>query len=225
MFVGETGIARIVRRTADLMREGKDPRAEGAIDLATIQKYLNLWYSLSLDLFGGEVSTNAASYFATGVKGRPQEERYEDHVALEGSVAVELVEDGRPVVREVAPRTAMNEFVRGSFVADCEKVLVRWNKVLAGTGAVLRLPSRRFHRHQGAFAGHAFDPDGNPLPAEELERRRGEFLPSEDDRRFVASLMARPVTTPGHFASWIAPPQRGIDGRPADFVYVRYNEE
>ncbi|MGH7820650.1 MAG: benzoyl-CoA 2,3-epoxidase subunit BoxB [Candidatus Binatia bacterium] len=221
LFVGESGVARVVRRTAECLQAGKDPRAEGAIDLPTIQRYLNLWYSVSLDLFGGEVSTNAASYFAAGLKGRPQEERFEDHVALEGAIGVELAEEQRLVQREVAPRSAMNEFVRGAFIADCEKVLGRWNRALEGTGEKLRLPSRRFHRRQGTYAGMHFDPEGKALGAEEFERRRDELLPSEADRRYVRSLMANPVVAPGHFASWIAPPPRGIDGRPLDFEYVR----
>src|SRR5690606_26796226 len=64
MFVGETGIGRILQRTASLLREGKDPRKEGALDLPLIQRYLNFWYTVSLDLFGSEISTNAANFFA-----------------------------------------------------------------------------------------------------------------------------------------------------------------
>src|SRR5258708_34866721 len=73
MFVGETGIARVVRRTAELMKqsESEDARRAGGIDLPTIQKYLNLWYSVSLDLFGGAVPSNAASFFADCLTRRP----------------------------------------------------------------------------------------------------------------------------------------------------------
>ncbi len=76
MFVGETGVQRVVKRACELMREhgdGRRARGTGGIDLPTIQKYLNLWYSLSLDLFGGEVSSNAADFFASGLKGRYKE--------------------------------------------------------------------------------------------------------------------------------------------------------
>jgi benzoyl-CoA 2,3-epoxidase subunit B len=224
MFVGETGVGRIVQRSAELMRAGKDPRAEGAIDVATLQRYVNLWYSVSLDLFGGEVSTNAASFFAAGLKGRAREERYEDHRASEGSYAMDLLEDGALVHREVALRSAMNEVLRDAYVEDCEKCLARWNKRLAGTGVSLVLPSRRFHRRQGVFAGAHFDPTGALVSAAEFERRRDEFLPSNADRRYVQGLMQQPVTLPGQFAGWIAPPARGIDGRPVDFQYVRSNE-
>ena len=41
-------------------------RKAGAIDMPTIQKYLNFWFSTSIDLFGGDTSSNAASYFANG---------------------------------------------------------------------------------------------------------------------------------------------------------------
>ncbi|HEX8619496.1 MAG TPA: benzoyl-CoA 2,3-epoxidase subunit BoxB, partial [Thermoanaerobaculia bacterium] len=86
MFVGDTGIGRVVRRTVEVMKDlrSDDPakvRAAGAIDLPTIQKYMNFWFSSALDLFGSEVSSNAASYFANGLKGRPDEGLYDEHVA------------------------------------------------------------------------------------------------------------------------------------------------
>ena len=43
MFVGETGVGRVVKRSCELMNENKtdDIRKFGGIDLPTIQKYLN----------------------------------------------------------------------------------------------------------------------------------------------------------------------------------------
>src|SRR6202046_5055016 len=86
MFVGDTGISRVIKRCLEVMKElnSDDPvaiRKAGAIDLPTIQKYLNFWFSTSIDLFGGDSSSNAASYFANGLKGRPDEAKFEDHVA------------------------------------------------------------------------------------------------------------------------------------------------
>src|SRR4029078_4006501 len=86
MFVGETGISRVVQRTCDAMRQAgiEHPndiakvRALGVIDLPTIQKKLNLHYTLSLDLFGSEVSTNAANAFNNGLKGRYRDTQLED---------------------------------------------------------------------------------------------------------------------------------------------------
>lgn len=225
MFVGETGIARVVQRSAELMREGKEHRAHGAIDLATIQRYLNLWYSASLDLFGAEVSTNAAGYFAAGLKGRPKEPQFDDHRLLKGTSRIELFENGSLIEKEVAQRLAVNRAVRESYTADCRKVIERWNRHLDGIGVKLELPSARFNRKVGAFAGGRFDVSGELLSEDEFARALPGLLPSIGDRDYVRSLMARPVLETGAFANWIAPPPRGIDGKPLDFQYVRYNEQ
>jgi benzoyl-CoA 2,3-dioxygenase component B len=225
MFVGQTGVARIVQRTAELMRGGKDPRAEGAIPFDMLQRYLNFWYTVSLDLFGSEVSTNAAAYFGSGLKGRPKEERYDDdHVLLDGAAAVELLEEGAIVTREVAPRLAVNSAVRRAYAEDCAAAVEKWNRLVADLGVELRLPSERFNRRVGTFAAGCFDPAGNVIDADALRRRRDEFLPSRDDDDYVRAIMAHPVTEPGRFANWIAPPSRGIDAHPIDFAYVRSNE-
>src|SRR5215467_15593175 len=96
MFVGETGIRRIVQRSCELAKKAShgDARREGGLDLATLQKYVNFWYSISLDLFGGEISSNAAEYFACGLKGRVNEKKYADHRALEGAYAMTVPEEG-----------------------------------------------------------------------------------------------------------------------------------
>src|SRR3954464_6178250 len=93
MFVGETGVGRVVQRSAELTKQDPngDARKLGGIDLPTLQKYLNLWYTLSLDLFGSEISTNAASFFAAGLKGRANEDKkYTDHKAMEGVYPMEV---------------------------------------------------------------------------------------------------------------------------------------
>lgn len=224
MFVGQTGIGRIVQRTAELVRRGKDPRTEGAIPFDMLQRYLNFWYAVSLDLFGSEVSTNAATYFGGGLKGRPKEERFADHVLLDGASPVELFEDGRVVEREVAPRLAVNLDVRNAYVEDCQAAVDKWNRLVADLGVEFRLPSARFRRSVGTFAAASFDPDGRPIAEAEFRRRAPEWLPSAADEAYVRGLMAHPVTGPGQFANWIAPPARGIDARPIDFEYVRFNE-
>ena len=179
MFVGETGVLRIVDRTAKLMAEhGKEHpdqvRALGVIDLPTMQRYLNLWYSLSLDLFGGEISSNAAGFFAAGLKGRPREEQYEDHRALAASYALEVPKDGRLETQEVPLRNAMNEVLRDAYVEDCQRGVDRWNRAIAAHGVPfeLRLPSRRFHRRVGLHAGTHTDPSGAALASPAWEAGR-----------------------------------------------------
>src|SRR3954462_430863 len=162
MFVGDTGLSRVVKRTAQLMKQNRseDVRKLGGIPLDIIQKYINFWFSYSLDLFGGEISSNSADLFAAGLKGRFKEpDQYTDHIAAEGSFTMMIVEDGKLVPREVPLRNALNEVLRGEYVKDCEKGLARWNKVVTdeGLGQRLYLPSIRFHRHVGEYAGHYFD--------------------------------------------------------------------
>jgi len=228
MFVGESGIARVVDRTAQVMREaGKDHpddvRRLGVVDLPTVQRYLNLWFSLSLDLFGGEVSSNAAASFASGLKGRVNESACEDHRALEGTYTMELVKDGRVVREEVPLRNAMNEVLRDAYADDCQRGVDRWNKAIAARGIPfeLRLPNRRFHRAIGVHAGLFADAAGSVLPEGVWRARQEEWLPSASDRAFVHSLMHRPVTDPREMANWLAAPRQGIKGRPIEFEYVR----
>jgi len=224
MFVGETGIGRIVKRACELMKQdpNEDARKGGGLDLVTIQKYVNFWYSSSLDLFGGEISTNAADYFASGLKGREHEDKWEDHVALTGSYRLPVMEDGKLTERTVPMRNAMNEVLRDSYIDDNQRGVDRWNKMIAEAGVnyTIALPSRRFNRTMGIYSGHAFDPKGNPISREEFERRKGEWLPSASDRAYVNELMV-PVLERGKMANWIAAPERGIKGQPLDFEYIR----
>ncbi len=223
MSVGETGVGRIVERTAQLMREhGDDVRAHGGIDLPTIQKYLNFWVSASTDLFGGEVSTNAAQYFATGVKGRHREDGYDEHKCLDSFYQMELVKDGKIVREEIPMRNAMNEVLRDDYVEDCERGVKRWNKTLedAGISDRLTMPHRRFHRQIGAYSNHFFNPTGELISAEAWNESKEVWLPGDEDRAYIETLMVA-VDEPGQIANWIAPPKSGVKGQPFEFEYVR----
>jgi benzoyl-CoA 2,3-dioxygenase component B len=231
MFVGETGVLRVVERTARGMREHgvehpDQVRGLGLVDLPTVQRYLNLWYSVSLDLFGGEISSNAAASFAAGLKGRAHEEGYPDHRALEGTRTLEVVREGKPERQEVPLRNAMNEIMRDAYVEDCQRGVDKWNRAIAAHGIPFRLelPSRRFNRRIGVHAGLLADPGGTPLSEEAWNAGRDEWLPTEGDRAFVRALMQKPVLDLGQMASWIAAPRQGIKGRPVDFEYVRHGE-
>ena len=225
LFVGETGVGRVVRRTAQLMKQSpnEDVRSLGGIPLDMIQRHINFWFTYSLDLFGGEISSNSADFFAAGLKGRYQEQKkYTDHVVAADVVELIVVEDGKLARREVPYRNALNEVLRGEYVNDCQRALDRWNKYIADEGVdyQLRLPSTRFHRHVGEYAGHHFNPEGNIITRDEFESHRTEWLPTDEDRAYLQSIM-RAVTEPGKIANWIAPPAAGIKGKPFEFEYVR----
>jgi benzoyl-CoA 2,3-dioxygenase component B len=225
LMVGETGIKRILLRGVELAAQDPngDARNQGGIDVATVQKFINFWFCYSLDLFGSEISSNASNFFASGIKGRYREgQLWDDHVALEGHYAFTTFKDGVRTTDEVPLRNAMNELLRDEYVKDCQRVLVRWNRALkeAGSDVEITLPSTRFFRRQGIYAGQHFDPEGNPISAARFEEMRDQWLPTEDDRDYVSSLMVG-VHEPGKMAHWIAPPARGINKQTVDFEYVR----
>jgi benzoyl-CoA 2,3-dioxygenase component B len=225
MFVGESGVQRVVQRTCELMREHRtdDVRKHGGIDLATIQKYINFHCSVSLDLFGSEVSTNAANFYTMGLKGRFEEtKKDDDHRLKDGTYTIADVQGDRLVTRPEAALVSLNERLRDDYVADCARGVARWNQVIKqhGIDAELRLPHRAFHRAIGAFADVKVSPDGRVLSEAEWDAKHREWLPTAEDQAFVGSLM-QGVTEPGKFASWIAPPSRGINSKPIEFEYVR----
>jgi benzoyl-CoA 2,3-dioxygenase component B len=231
MFVGDSGIARIITRTCQAMREAgiDDPsdsdrvRRLGVIDLPLIQRKINLHFSLTLDLFGNEISTNAASAFETGLKGRYREDKLEDDHRLTGATYRVLAwREGRIVEEDVPALTALNARLRDDYIHDTEGGIQRWNKIIRSFGFdyTLRLPHIGFNRRIGTFAGAPIGPAGDILEPATLAQRRAEALPTAEDGAYLASLM-KPVYEPGRFASWIAPPKTGIDGKPGTFEYVK----
>ena len=225
MYVGETGIARIVQRACDIMRTERsdDVRKHGGIDLPTLQKYINFHFSVSEDLFGSEQSTNAANYFTQGLKGRYQESRLkDDHRLTDDSYSITTLVDGRLQEQEVPALTAINERLRDDYIADCQRGVDRWNKIIADAGIdfTLTLPHRAFHRDIGSFAGAKVTPEGKVIDELQWDSRASEWLPQETDHEYIRSLMQQ-VTAPGEFASWIAPPRIGINNQALDFPYVR----
>lgn len=222
MFVGTTGVQRTVERTAQLMREhGTDDIWEhGGIPLSVIQRYLNFQYSVSMDLFGSETSSNVAAYYTAGLKGRWMETRRKDDHRLHGlTMDVPVVEDGRHAVRTVPMLNALNLDLRNEYSLDCERGVRRWNQELEGTGQRLVVPHEGFNRKVGAFAGHHVTPDGAIV--DEAAWLAGGFLPTTEDRERVAALMT-PHYEPGEFAGWIAPPSVGINALPVEYDYVRF---
>jgi benzoyl-CoA 2,3-dioxygenase component B len=232
MMVGTTGVDRVVERTAQLMAgnetdDSAEIAARGAIPLDVIQKYLNFHYSVSLDLFGGETSTNVANYYTAGLKGRWSEDRRKDDHKLtdDGMLVDALVAAGTGEQSfgqvEVSALTGLNTDLRREYIADCQSGVNRWNKILADAGLPqrLKLPHIAFNRKVGAFAGIEASPDGEMLTAAQWERRSPGWLPTDVDKTHVRSLM-QPVHERGKIAAWIAPPRHGINGKPFDYEYV-----
>lgn len=230
MFVGRTGVERIVQRTCEVMKQHgiTDPydiqavRELGVIDLPTMQKKTNFHYSVTLDLFGSEISTNGANAFNAGLKGRFHEIQIDDDHQLHNDTypVIEHVDGVLKSVDEPA-LNAINARLCDDYIADCEAVITRWNRVLDEHALEFRinLPHRAFNRNVGLFADISASPAGEVLDAAQWQERQHEWLPSESDLEYVLSLM-KPVQPDG-FANWIAAPKAGINGNPLDFEYVR----
>ncbi len=231
MFVGETGVGRVIQATLDAMNKAgiSDPneidniRDLGVIDLPTIQKKLNLHYTLSLDLFGQEVSTNAANAFNAGIKGRFMEHRIDDdHRLADDKYKVSNIVDGKIVEQDVPALTAVNMRLRDDYVRDAAGGVGRWNKAIkkAGFEFELTLPHEAFHRQIGVFAAIKANPAGDIITDADWESKQGDWLPTKADGDFIQSLM-KPCFEPGKYASWIAAPKVGIDNKPGDFEFVK----
>jgi len=231
MFVGETGVSRIIQRTCEVMKQHKvedpsDVRQLGVIDLQTIQRYLNFHYSVTLDLYGADSSSNAATYFASGLKGRYQETKInDDHVLQEAVYPVEEIQGDKIVARMAPALNAINARLRDDYIKEIENGMARWNRVIEEAGLPFRfaLPHVGFHRAIGNFGGCFVTPGGEIVSQDGWERNRYQWLPSPEDYTYVQSLMSGRVTETGRFANWIAPPIKGINGQPLNFEYVRFS--
>jgi len=226
LSVGEGGIRRIVARTAELMKRdpNEDARAQGGIDLPLLQRFVNHWFSESLDLFGSPDSSNAATYFATGLKGRYQESKagmYDDHRLLDGTYAVEKPGAGGAIASDAVPlRRATNALLQDAYVRECEKSVAHWNQVLQREGIAFRieLPSPRFNRKIGPFAESAWLPNGSPARDAAAVAAH---LPLAEDSTWLEALQSGSVLERGQCAQWIAAPTHKIDAQALDFEYVR----
>jgi benzoyl-CoA 2,3-dioxygenase component B len=231
MFVGYTGVKRIVEATASAMAAAgiDDPydteavRRLGVIDLPAVQRKVNLHYSLTLDLFGSEESTNAANFFNAGLKGRYHEESIEDDHKLRGDTypVMKLV-DGKLQPVGVPALGALNARLRDDFMDDCLAGIRRWNKEIASHGIDfdITLPHVAFNRSIGEFEELSVSPTGELLTSEEFENSRRDWLPTADDRVYIEEIM-QPHFERGAFAPWIAPPSKGINQQPTDYEYVK----
>jgi benzoyl-CoA 2,3-dioxygenase component B len=232
LFVGETGVGRTIEATCAAMNKAgiTDPfdteriRALGVVDLPLLQRKANFHMSVTRDLFGSEISSNAADAFSAGLKGRFNEAKLtgDDHQLQDATYKVQRVVDGELVWEDVPALRAINSRLLDDYIADCQGGIDRWNKAIEKAGIDFRFtqPHKGFNRKIGEFAGHAISPAGELLGAESWAALKDEWLPNGDDMAFIHSLM-KPCHRAGEYASWIAPPRMGINQQPVDYEYVK----
>ena len=231
MFVGETGVQRTIEATcAAMVKAGiKDPsdveavRRLGVVDLPLLQREANFHMSVTRDLFGSEISSNAADAFSSGLKGRFNEANLkDDHVLTDATYEVMRVVDGKIVTEQVPALRAINARLLDDYIVDCQGGIDRWNKVIEKAGVAFKFvqPHKGFNRRIGEYAGFHISPAGELMTEDQWRAQSGAWLPDDDDMRFIDSLM-KPCREPGKYASWIAPPRVGINNQPGDFEYVK----
>jgi benzoyl-CoA 2,3-dioxygenase component B len=232
MFVGETGVGRTIEATCTAMKKAgiTDPydtdaiRALGVIDLPLIQRKANFHMSVTRDLFGGEISGNAAAAFSASLKGRFGEARLEgdDHVLESATYKVTRVIDGKFVDEDVPALRAINARLLDDYIADCQTGIERWNRSIAKAGIDFQLsqPHKGFNRRIGEFAGQFITPSGELVSEQVWNGGKDDFLPTDADLQFINSLM-QPSHGAGEYATWIAPPRTGINNQPLDYEYVK----
>jgi benzoyl-CoA 2,3-dioxygenase component B len=191
-----------------------------------IQRYINFWASRSMDLFGGEDSTNAAESFASGLKGRYREGDgiYKDARALEHVYKLQVPDGDKLVEKDIPLRRAMNALLLDAYRADCLRITSRWNRDLEKLGVDYKfvIPSTRFNRNQGVYSTFKFAPDGEMISESEWTNQHAGWLPSQADRDYVKSCMVS-VREPGKFANYISPPSMGVNEQPIEFEYVKFH--
>jgi benzoyl-CoA 2,3-dioxygenase component B len=180
---------------------------------------------VTIDLFGADVSSNAATFYSSGLKGRYEEAKYDDdHLLRDAKYPVLQIIDGCLMQGEAPALNALNERLRDDYIADSVAGVGRWNRIIhkAGIRFELIVPHKAFNRRIGPLAGLRIAPDGRVVAESEWKTKEREWLATDEDRAFVASLMGR-VASPGAYANWISPPTRAINKQPDNFEFVRFN--
>ncbi len=232
MFVGETGVQRTIEATCAAMEKAgvKDPqeveavRALGVVDLPLLQRKANFHMAVTRDLFGSEISSNAADAFSSGLKGRFNEANLkgDDHRLADATYTVTRVVDGKLADEQIPALRAINSRLLDDYIVDCQGGVNRWNKVIekAGVDFEISQPHKGFNRRIGEFAGKRISPAGELMSEDEWQARHLQWLPNDADMKFIDSLM-KPCRERGKYASWIAPPRVGINNLTGDFEYVK----
>lgn len=231
MFVGETGIGRVIQATCDAMNKAgiSDPndieaiRKLGVIDLPTLQKKMNFHLSVTCDLFGAEVSTNGAASFIAGVKGRFAEIKIDDdHVLQNDHYTVTRVVDGKMVDVEETAHNAINSRLLDDYIVDASKGVGRWNKSIQKLGIdfEFKMSHKGFNRRIGTFANDFISVDGEVLSEDVWNSKFDDWMCTDEDNAFIKTLMV-PCKEIGKYASWIAAPRVGINGLPDNYEYVK----
>jgi len=147
------------------------------IPTTIIQKYFNKWLSTSFDLFGQDESSSAHWAYLWGLKGRYDEQLYD----------------------EPADMSKLNELSRTTFFKEVSALVDALNHHVPEDQPKLRIPDDKFRRNIGQYAGMTYSVTGEKLSPEAYEKHLKEVMPTPEDDQFVIGLEKEKV--------WIIDPQ------------------
>ena len=151
---GQDGIKRIVKA--------------GVIPLPIVQKYINKWVPVSLDLFGVDRSSSAHWFYVWGLKGRYDE----------------------PTATAEANLERMNEHSRELYRQECVKLVEMINKSVPEGKAKLYVPDVKFNRFIGEHARKPYSVTGEMLKEEKYAEHLKEMLPQPEDVALVCDIQS-----------------------------------
>ena len=111
---------------------------------------------MTIDLFGSDASSNAATYYTTGLKGRYDETKIEDdHVLADEVYPVFEVVGNKIVERKVPALTALNERLRDDYIHEIQAGVDRWNRVMekCGNRVSAEIAAQGFSSRDWEFCG------------------------------------------------------------------------
>jgi len=156
LLTGHSGLTRV-------LKAGKVP-----IDL--IQKHINKWYSVALDLFGVDNSNSASWFYVWGLKGRYDE----------GSTSI------------AADRDRLNELSRDHYLNEVRRLIEQLNRLIPEDQPKLMLPGLKFHRSIGEYAGQTYSIHDELLSPDVYARHLEEVLPNAHDKERLAEIFKDP---------------------------------
>jgi benzoyl-CoA 2,3-dioxygenase component B len=156
LLTGHTGLSRVLKA--------------GKVPVELIQKHINKWFSVALDLFGVDASSSAYWFYVWGLKGRYDEGK-----------------TGVP-----ADRDRLNELARQHYEKEVIGLMEALNKLIPENQSKLKLPDLKFHRSIGEFAGKTYSIHGELLSSEAYAKHLEHVLPNEADKAALAQIFKEP---------------------------------
>ena len=141
---------------------------QGVIPCSLIQKYINKWVSTGLDLFGTDDSSSAQWAYVYGIKGR-----YDEREA-----------------GTEADREHLNEASRDLYFQELREEMRRISKARKEGEPELYIPSDKFKRGIGKYAGKNYTVEGESFDGseEEYQAYLDSVLPTDEDEETLVNV-------------------------------------